>query len=163
MTKPGGPPSIPPRKLAAELVADIMQGKAKQAQEARLAKAAPPPRRRGRLLIPLIPLLVGLTIWNVLRMQATPTVFTPAQQEASLRIKIFLAAGAVEHFHDSTGVFPPSLAAVRMADPTLLYMPGATTYSLVGTYGATSLSYRHGDPLAPFAAGFTTVRARPQP
>ena len=162
-SRPATQPHLPqqPRKLAAELVADIMQGARQQAEAARIAKAAPPPRRRqGLLLVLLLPLLIGLTAWNVMRMSGDAEVFTPEQQEASIRVKIFLAANAVDHYRDSAGVFPASLATVGVIDPVLTYAPSTTTYSIAASFGTTQLSYRYGDSLAPFAAAFATLRAR---
>jgi len=65
----------------ASFVDEIMQ---REREEASRVRAEPPRRSRGRSLIVLLPILVGLNTWNVLTMtRATRSPVPPIQAEAA--------------------------------------------------------------------------------
>ncbi len=139
--------------VAAQIVADIIRQKAEAAEEIKRAAVQPRRRSRGLLLVVLGALLLGLSAWNLVRSGPEPEPFTPEQHEASLRLQIYLAAQALEAYHDSAGVYPPTLAPIGMDDAELAYVPADSSYAIVGTAGSVSLTYRKGENLASFAAG----------
>jgi hypothetical protein len=141
--------------LAVEIVLELVKQKAEEIREARAEALKRPRRRRQPLyLLGLVGLFCGLTAWNVVRAGHVPTVFSPAEIEASVRYRIYLATRAVEAYRDSAGAFPAALAAAGIDDEGLLYLPARSTYSIVAENGAGRISYRRGDNLAPFVAAY---------
>lgn len=148
--------------VAAQIVADIVREKAEAAAEQRRAAAPPRRRSRGLLLGVLAALFFGLSGWNLLRSE-TPEPFTPEQQEASLRVHVFLTTQALEAYRDSAGVYPPTLAAIDMDAPGLAYVPSESSYALVAAAGPVRLTYRRGDDLARFAAAVGVLSGEANP
>ena len=128
---PRQPPRFSQRDLAAQFVGEILKQKAEEAANAR---AAPPPRRTAaRTLMVLVPLLLGLTGWNVGRMMREPAVFSPEETEAALRFRIYLAAEAVRAYKDSAGILPMDIRDIGLdEDEGLVYAPLDTTYIITG-------------------------------
>ena len=148
------------RALAAQLVTDIVHGASEDARQTK--QAARPPRRRSRLALwlALLGVLVAVTAWNSLRPREAPVVFTPTEEAASLRWKVFLAAQAIDGFHRATSTYPATLAAAGVDDSGWTYAPAGSTYVIVGRLGSLSVEYHQGDPLAPLAAGLNTLTKR---
>jgi len=169
MTAPTRPPAwrrdrhrLSRPDVAAQLVADIIHHKveeAKQTQEAaRQDRARRTRRNRAWYFLGALPLLLGLTIWNVVRISRVPDVFTPAERESVIRFEMYLVAQGIEAYRDSTGRWPSDLRAVGMADTGLLYELQDSVFAISDTSSSVPLVYRRGDPLAPFAAGFEELK-----
>jgi hypothetical protein len=153
--------------MAAQLVADIIQQKVMEIKQER-AEIQETFKRKKRhavfwYLAGLLPLLLGLTIWNLSRRGDMPEVFTPEELDASVRFKVFLAAQAVQAYRDSLGRWPASLAAVGMGDEGLVYQRIDSIFTVTDTSGSVPLVYHAGESLAPFANGYTHLsRRRPR-
>ena len=172
MTTP--PPSQPPRKparhrlsrpdMAAQLVSDIIHQKVAAVQQDRAdeQKAVQRKKRRSKLwyFAVLLPTLLGLSVWNVVRSGAVPVVLTPEEIDASIRFRIFLAAQAVEAYRDSAGRWPRDLAAVGLEAEGLVYTLVERTYTVADTSHGVPLTYRGGESLAPFADAYAQLRRR---
>lgn len=147
--------------VAAQLVADILHQRVETArrQQAAAAAAIAGRRRRGRLWYFLfaLPLLVGLTVWNLARAAQPPAVFTAAERESTVRLRLYLAVQAVERYADSVRRWPADLAVVGFGDAGFVYQAGAGSYEISDTTASIPLTYRRGDPLSPFADAFAEL------
>ena len=101
-----------------------------------------------------MPLLLGLTIWNLARAANPPVVYTAAEIESGVRFRMYLAAQAVEAYARTTGRWPTSLAVVGFGDDGFTYTAGGATFEIVDTSSAVPLSYRRGDMIEPFANAY---------
>jgi len=147
--------------VAADLVKDIIKQKVEDVKQARAAAVAAKKRRnRLPLLLGLLPLLIGLTLWNVLRAGHQPVVISPADRVASLKFKIYIAAEAIEAYRTTHGVIPANLKQVGADMQGLTYVPGDTTWSIVGRVDSTSITYRHGQPLGAFSSAYQPMQRR---
>lgn len=147
---------------AAQLVADIIHHKvetARRQQEAAVA-AVQRRRRRGRgwYFFVALPLLVGLTAWNLARSTRAPVVFTAAERESGVRVRMYLAAQAVEAYRDSLGRWPASLSAVGFGDAGFVYQAGGRVFEISDTSASVPLVYRRGDAVEPFADALRELR-----
>jgi hypothetical protein len=157
---------IPRSDVAAQLVADIIHQRVETAkrQRAAVVVAAQRRQRRGRLWYFLfaLPLLIGLTAWNVARSARAPAVFTADERESAVRLRMYLAAQAVEAYRDSLGRWPVNLAAVGFADVGFVYEAGGGVFEISDTSASVPLTYRRGDALAPFADALQDLRGEVQ-
>lgn len=148
--------------IAAQLVADIIHAKveAKKQAEAAVREAVSRRRRRSRgwYFLFALPLLVGLTVWNLTRGARPPQVFSAEEREAAVRFRIYLAAQAVEAYRDSVGRWPPSLAAVGFGDAGFVYQARVRDYEISDTSSSVPLTYRRGDMVAPFAGAYRELQ-----
>ncbi len=157
--------------LAAAIVADIMQQKVEEVKHAKQEAHRPRQRSRAWVLLVGLPLLVGLTIWNLVRAGERPLVFTATQVDAGVRFKIYLAVQAVESYRRSSGRLPPDLGAVGMDGDGLTYTPADSTYTIAAGPSAGDGSpadaplyeYRRGDDLKPFADGYAELAPKGVP
>lgn len=172
MTAP--PPSRPARArpsdlhrlsrpdMAAQLVADIIHRKVDEAKRSQDHARQEVTRRRRRnrawYFLGAVPLLVSLTIWNVVRITHRPEVFTAAERESAVRFQMYLAAQAVQAFRDSAGHWPADLRAVGMDDAGFVYERRDADFSITDTTSRVPLVFRPGDPLAPYAAGYQELK-----
>jgi hypothetical protein len=142
--------------LVSQLLAEIMRQKERAAEDLR---RAPPPRRRsgGLLLGVLGALFLGLSAWNLVRRDPNPEPFTPEQQDASLRLQVYLAVQALEVYRDSAGVYPPTLATVDADQASLIYLPSGSSYTIVAAAGPVHLTYHEGDDLVRLMDGFEVL------
>ncbi len=139
------------RALAAGLVADIMK-QCVDAAKALKADAAKPRRKKGvTYVFALLPLVLGLTVWNVMRAGTAPEVFSPRERAASIRFQIFLVQQAIEAYRDSAKVFPRSLSQIGLDGEGVTYVPSDTAYDLIGRSDSLTVTYHRGDPIAPYA------------
>ncbi|HEY6808723.1 MAG TPA: hypothetical protein VI160_08035 [Gemmatimonadales bacterium] len=158
MTADRQEPPLPSRARAAGLVADIMKQRGDELN-ARNAGAVRPGRRRSvTALLVLLPLALGLTAWNLLGDTGVPEVFSSRERAASIRFQIFLAQQAIEAFHDSASVFPRSLSVIGLDGEGVTYVPGETTYELVGRTDSLTVTFHRGDPIAPYSSAAATLQ-----
>src|SRR5688572_19432386 len=138
--------------LVSQLLAEIMRQREQAAEDLR---RAPPPRRRsgGLLLGVLGALFLGLSAWNLVRGDRNAQPFTPEQQDASLRLQVYLAVQALEAYRDSAGLYPPTLAAVDADQAGLIYLPSDSSYTIVAAAGRVHLTYHEGDDLVRLTDG----------
>ena len=171
-TPSGAAPPAPPKgnlrlsrpDMAAQLVADIIKQKVEEVKHDKFERqqAVLKKKRRSKLWysLGLLPVLLGLTIWNLTRSSHPPVVFTPEEVEAGIRFKIFLAAQGVEAYRDSVGTWPRNLAAVGMADEGLVYRLVDTSYTVADTSGGVPLVYHGGESLALFSDAYGFLARR---
>jgi hypothetical protein len=148
--------------VAAQLIADIINRKVdekKRGEEAlRVDRARRKRRHRGWYFVGALPLLLGLTAWNVLRAANQPPVFNADERESVIRLQMYIAAQGIEAYRDSTGRWPRDLRAVGMDDAGLVYEVRDGSFAISDTSTTVPLTYRRGDPLAPFAAGYAELK-----
>jgi hypothetical protein len=164
----GRPPGNPPprgfeqRRAAADLVKNIIQQKVDDAKQAKVDadKALKKAKSRLPLLLALLPLLLGLTAWNVLSAGPPRSTLSTADQVASARFRIYIAAEAIEAYRGSHGTYPANLTQVGADWEGLHYVAADTTWSIVTRIDTTSITYRHGDPLAPYASAYQSLQRR---
>ncbi|MGH7569866.1 MAG: hypothetical protein ACREL9_13025, partial [Gemmatimonadales bacterium] len=151
--------------LAAAIVADIIKQKVEEVKHAKQEARRPRERSRAWVIVLGLPLVLGLTGWNLLRVRERPVVFTATQVDAGVRFKIYLAVQAVETYRQSLGRLPPDLGAVGMDGDGLTYRRTDSTYTIAAEAGAGSdgaagtplYEYRSGDDLTPFADGYAEL------
>lgn len=153
---------VRPADIAAQLIADIIHRKveAVQEQQAAVVAAATQRRRRGRAwyFLVALPLLIGLSAWNLVRATSTPEVFSVEERESAVRFRMYLAAQAVEAYRDSLRRWPADLGAVGFADAGFVYQAGERDFEISDTSASVPLTYRRGDPLRPFAGAYHELK-----
>lgn len=157
--RPRVPQRDPQRETAAQLIADIIHHKVEtvKQEKAAVVAAVTRRRRRGKLWYFLfaLPLLVGLTLWNIVRTANPPEVFTADERESGLRFRMYLAAQAVEAYRDSVGRWPPDLKTVGFGEAGFSYRTGERGFEIGDTASSSMpLTYQRGDPLSPFAGAY---------
>jgi hypothetical protein len=147
---------------AAQLVADIIHRKVDEARRTQEAAQQAVVRRRQRsrawYFLFALPLLIGLTTWNLVRATRRPAVFSPSERESAVRFQMYLAAQALQAYHDSTGRWPADLRAIGMEDAHFVYERRDGDFTITDTTSTVPLVFRHGDPLAPYAAGYVELK-----
>lgn len=149
-------------QAAADLVKSIVQQKVDDAKQ-RKADAEKARRKKKNLtplLLGLTPVLLGLTAWNVFQTGAPASRLTPADQDASTRFRIYLAAEAIEAYRSAHGVYPADLTQVGANWEGLHYAVADTMWSIVAQLTNGSVTYRRGDPLTPFASAYQSLQRR---
>ena len=150
--------------MAAQLVADIIKQKVEEVKQDKIERqqAVLRKKRRSKIwyFLGLLPIFLGMTIWNLTRAGEQPTVFTPEEIEAGIRFKIYLAAQGVQAYRDSVGAWPRSLKAVGMADEGLVYQLVDTSYTIADTSGGVPLVYHGGESLSLFADAYGFLARR---
>lgn len=153
--------------MAAQLVADIIHAKVDAQQQAEAAEVAAVTarKRRGRAWYFLfaLPLLLGLTIWNLARASHPPEVFSAAERESAVRLRMYLASQAIEAYRQSYGRWPTSLADIGFGESGFVYEPGQRDYEIADTSAPVPLTYRRGDMVAPFADAYQELQRRSAP
>lgn len=162
---PPGPPASPRQDhrlsrpdMAAQLVADIIKQKVDEVKQHKVDEqlAVRRGKRRSKLwyFAGLLPVFLGLTIWNLTRAGEAPELFTPEEVDAGVRFRIFLAAQAVQAYRDSLGKWPRTLAAAGMDGEGLVYRLADSSYTIADTTGGVPLVYHGGESLSLFADGY---------
>ncbi|HEX4562094.1 MAG TPA: hypothetical protein VH113_09720 [Gemmatimonadales bacterium] len=149
-------------KAAADLVKSIVQQKVDDAKQlkADVEKARQKRKSTLPLLLGLTPVLLGLTAWNVFTAGPPKSTLTAADQTASTRFRIYIAAQAIEAYRASHGTYPANLTQVGVDWQGLHYAVADTTWSIVARLDSLTVTYRHGDPLAPFATAYQSLQRR---
>lgn len=149
-------------KAAADLVKSIVQQKVDDAKQ--LKADAEKARKKKRNMIPLLlgltPVLLGLTAWNVFNTGAPVSKLTPADQDASTRFRIYIAAEAIEAYRSAHGVYPTNLTQVGVEWQGMHYAVSDTMWSIVAQLTEGSVTYRRGDSLTPFASAYQSLQRR---
>lgn len=141
--------------LAADYVRQILEAKVRAAQE---AEKPPPKPSRLPWLLGLSPILVGLTLWNILRTDRGPPVFSPTEEAAALRFRIYLAAQAVLAYRDSAGRLPRSLQAIGADQEGMVYAPVEPDFLIAVEHGPWRITYRSGEDLRPYALAYQVLQ-----
>lgn len=149
-------------QAAADLVKDIIKQKVDDVKQAKAdaEKARRKQRSRVPLMLGLLPVLLGLTAWNVFRAGHPPEILSHGERIASLKFKIYIAAEAIEAYRATHGAIPPNLTVVGAEWNGLRYVPGDTTWSIVGAVDSETLTYHHGEPLTSYAAAYRVLQRR---
>lgn len=127
--------------------------------------AAPHRKRSGVVLLGvLLVALAALASWNVYRALHEPDLFTDSEELASAQFMVFLTHQAIEAYRDSARRLPPDLAAIgKDGDPVRYNREGETRYTLAVTVGDTTVSYRSGESIRPYALAFDSLRRGRKP
>lgn len=140
-------------------VEEIMQ---RDFEEATRKPPERPRRSWGPLLVVMIPVLVGLTAWNVFSMTRTTGAFSPPIETEAARFTIYLIAQAVEEYRDAAGALPPSLEYLDLDEEDIEYARLDDSYTLTASVGDNRIVYRAGEDLQQFWIAYETFsRARP--
>ena len=135
-----------------ELAADVMEKAAEDAARAPDRKRLTKNNKAWYVLVVLLTLLIGLTIWNIVRASSDVDLFSQAENLNGARLTVILTAQAVENYRDSTGTYPANLEMIGMDDDGLEYATDAGSYSLRLVLPTDTVTYRPGEDIAPFAA-----------
>lgn len=149
-------------KAAADLVKSIVQQKVDDVkqQKADAEKARKKRKSKLPLVLGLTPILLGLTAWNVISAGPPKSTLTAADQAASTRFRIYIAAQAIEAYHAAHGAYPANLTQVGVDWQGLHYAVADTTWSVAARVDSETLMYRHGDPLEPFSTAYQSLQRR---
>ena len=150
--------------MAAQLVADIIKQKVEEVKQDKVERqrAVLRKKRQSKLwyFLGLLPVFLGLTIWNLTRAGEPPLVFTPEEIEASIRFRIYLTAQAVEAYRASMGQLPRSLTAAGVDAVGLVYTLVDSSYTVADPSGGVPLVYHGGENLALFADAYAMLTRR---
>ena len=136
---------------AKEYVAEIMRRHSEDARQ----PTRPPRRRRGprpAIVAGLAAAFLALVGVNVYLAGHEPEVVSPAQEEASARLTVYLVAQSIQAYRNSARTLPHSLVALGVDGPGITYAPTDTAYTLTVEIGATRLTYRSGESLESYRA-----------
>ena len=164
---PSQPPGNPPRRFeqrqaAADLVKNIIQQKVDDAKQAKVDadKERKKAKSRMPLLLALLPLLLGLTAWNVLSAGPPRSTLSYADQVASAKFRIYIAEEAIEAYRVAHGAYPANLTQVGADWEGLHYAATESTWSIVTRVDSITITYRRGDPLAPYSTAYQSLQRR---
>ncbi len=126
--------------------------KLQRRQEAHKSDAGQDRRRQltARSLIFLLPLLLLLTVANILSANRAEAPFTPDEEWIAARSLIYLTASAVEEYRAREGEWPRDLAQVQYQDNQVFYSQLDDTYSLTIRTTTHVVTYHQGEDLAPY-------------
>lgn len=139
---------------ADKYVADIMR------RHAADTHAAPAPRQSSHArawLAGLVTILLVLFAANLYLVLRRPEVVSPAKEEASARLTVYLVAQAIQAHRDSTHALPRDLTDLGVDDVGITYTPRESTYTLAVTLGQTELTYQSGESLEPYRRAALTL------
>jgi hypothetical protein len=129
------------------------------------AKVPPPTSRRGPQLwlaapaLALAALLVVRPAWLFPR----PPDESPALQEASLRVRIYIETERVERYRRNEGRLPATLLESGGDTTGLKYVQDGQSYTITGKNAAIELTYRSTMPAAEFLGNsYDLIKARAQ-
>jgi len=149
-------------QAAADLVKSIVQQKVDDAKQlkAEVEKARKQRKSRVPLLLGLTPVFLGLTAWNVFSAGPPHSALSAADQAASTRFRIYIAEEAIEAYRAAHGVYPANLTQVGVDWGGLHYAVSDTTWTIVARLDSSTITYRHGEPIAPFATAYQSLQRR---
>lgn len=145
--------NTPDSESSEEYIAAIMD------RDSRQKAAVPPPapdpmRAKKRLLSILLPLAIIGVAWNISRVSAAPTLFSPIEEEAGAKIFIYEAVLAIQAFRDSTGALPANLLAAGLEDEPIVYLRSGDSFRIEAEANGQLFLYRDGDDLRPFEEAY---------
>lgn len=144
-----------PREGFGEILAEAHKHQAERLARRKEAYEQSAGQRRRRLLtarslIYLLPLLLLLTLVNLLSARRAETPFTPHEELVAARSLVYLTASAVEAYHASEGQWPRDLAQIQYEDDQVLYSRFDDTYSLTVQTDSHVVTYHQGEELEPY-------------
>ncbi|MEO8634989.1 MAG: hypothetical protein ABI587_06910 [Gemmatimonadales bacterium] len=124
---------------------EAYQNLVRSEQEKRASVALPVrPPSRAPFWITAVLVIGGLSSVLVLQPEwlfPRAPIETPALQEASLRVRMFVEIDRIEQFRSLNGRLPLNLVEAKADSMGLSYRPSGEAYSFVGRNGALSLTY----------------------
>ena len=143
------PPSWPESSEYEEALSGVLED---QVRRKELRSAAAPTSRRPRLHASFPPVLALVSIWllafppAVLR-PVVPTI-PPANQEAGLRIEMFMQFNNIQRFVSENGRLPIDLREVGDGSDEVLYTPQTgNTFRLTGQVGDIRVDFTSNEPV----------------
>ena len=128
------------------------------------AAVAPPPKSRSgsRFFLAAIALgLAGLLVLRPAWLFPPPVVETPAVQDASLRVRMYVEILRIERFRQDQGRLPTTLLESGGDTTGLQYVQDGRTYSITGKNAGRSLTYRSTTPPETFLGNsYELIRQR---
>lgn len=153
---PGTPDAAP-----GQFVETIMwREQQKRAAAAAVAAAAAraPQRRHGAMLLALLPMLVGLVAWNVALMMRESEVFTADEENAAIRLMVYLTAVSIEDYRQTNGHLPEKLELLGLDDDGIDYHIADGGYTLRAEGPAGTVTYGAGQDLDRLAKAWDVFR-----
>ena len=128
---PPGQPSIQSEESSDEAAGYVDETLEKDAQAAaEPPKPFRPKRSRLPILLTLLPILIGLTAFNINHALDDSDPFTPAEKERFGYFVMMLAHEEIEAYRDSIGEYPPNLEMIGAEDDVLTYELVGNSYML---------------------------------
>ena len=150
--------------LAAELVQDIIHRKVEERQREEESVRLDAVRQRQRPWLwwtfGLLPILLVVVLWSLVRQTERPRVFTSEELDASVRLNIYLTVKSIQAYRDSTRRWPESLGDIGMGDSRLVYERSGNGFIVSDTTGVLPLTYYAGDDLTVFASALHELQVR---
>ncbi len=124
---------------------EAYQNLVRSEQEKRTSVAVPvPPESRAPFWATTFLVIAGLSSLLVLQPQwlfPRPPAESPALQEASLRVRMFVEIDRIEQFRSLNNRLPANLREAKADSVGLHYRPTEASYTLVGRNGPLALTY----------------------
>ena len=144
------PPSWPESSEYGDALSDVLKDQARRKEK---RSAAAPKSGRARLHPSIPPVLAIVSIWlwafpPTALLPVTPTI-PPANQEAGLRMEMFMQLTNIQRYVAENGRLPSNLAEVGDGPAEVLYTRGAgDTFRLTGTVGDITVAFTSTEPVA---------------
>ncbi|HEX9692419.1 MAG TPA: hypothetical protein VGA22_10005 [Gemmatimonadales bacterium] len=153
------PHELPPeqRKTAGNIVAAIMEEAAEKAAAQAAAKQVKG-KRHSTIVFILLPILIALVSWNVVRTMNPSEPFDSEDLSDGARMAVYLAADAVIAYRDSTGTLPRGLSVVGLGDLPVTYEVEASGFTVSTSVSGRVVSYRSGQDLRAFVGDLALPR-----
>ena len=143
------PPSWPESSEYGDALSDVLKD---QVRRKELRSATGPMSGRARLHPSIPPVLALVSIWlwvfppAALR-PVTPSI-PPANQEAGLRMEMFMQFINIQRYVEENGRLPSDLAEVGDGPDEVLYTPGGgNTFRLTGRVGEITVDFDSAEPV----------------
>jgi hypothetical protein len=114
----------------------------------------PPARPRRPLIWALSTLLLAVIGWNLTVLTRQPQVFSPEEEAASAKVRIYLVAVVVLQHRDSTGALPATLEALGLDDEHVTYVVADSGFQLSAAVGEAIERYQSGEDLTRFGEAY---------
>ena len=156
------PPSWPESNEYEEALSGVLED---QVRRKELRSAAAPTSGRPRLhaSIPPVLALVSIWLWAFPPAVLSPVVPTvpPANQEAGLRIEMFMQFNNIQRFVSENGRLPADLGEVGDGAVEVLYIPQAgNTFRLTGQVGDITVEFTSTEPVEDLLGNAIAVVSR---
>jgi len=165
-TQPSPPPSPTPagqpdRRALLQAYQDLVRASQEKPTPAAPSQPALRPFWVGMLVLALA--LTAVLLFRPGFLFTQPPPQTPALQEASLRVRMYVQIERLEQYRTSNGRPPAALADAAVDSAGLVYRVAGDGYTLTGRNGAISLTYTSGVSAEAFLGNsYQLVRERPR-
>jgi len=123
------------------------------------AKSIKKPRSGKKLLLVLLPLLLGLTAWNFVRFSGETIIVTQEEEVQSAEFSIYMIIDGIDSYREANGRLPWNLEMLALDEEMITYEVSGSSYSLTAKVGTQLVTYNDGDDITPFAEAFDRLIA----